>query len=181
MLNWWKRIPPLVRIPMVYGGLGGVICAAFIATFYYFGKHPLLILPFFDVRIFVIAILTFFALKEVRDYFFGGILFFWQGMGGCLIFLAGMAAVSGLGMGIFGSFEPDFIKLYVDQGIAQIKSLPPESVKQIGQLAVDEVLNTLPKTTLADLIQKYTGQTFGIGFFITIIVSVILRRQPKSP
>jgi hypothetical protein len=175
----WKSIPPLARIPLVYGLLGGVVCLVFIISFYYFGKHPLLIPPFFDVRILVTAILTFFALKEVRDYFFGGIIFFWQGMGGCLVFLGALATITSLGIALFGTLEPGFIKLYVDQGIAQIKSLPPESVNQIGAPAVEEVLKTLPNTTLGDLIAKYASQTFAIGFFITIIISVILRRQPK--
>ena len=175
----WKSMPPLVRIPLIYGLIGGVICVVLLISFYYFGKHPLLIPPFFDVRIFVIAILSFFALKEVRDYFFGGIIFLWQGMGGCLVFLGGLALVTSIGIWIFGTAVPGFVELYVAQGIAQIKSLPAESVNQIGKQAVEEVLKTLPTTTLGDLIGKYASQTFAIGFFITIIISVILRRQPK--
>jgi hypothetical protein len=178
MLNW-KSIPPLVRIPLTYGLIGGLVCVILLISFYYFGKHPLLIPPFFDVRIFVIAILTFFALKEVRDYFFGGIIFFWQGMGGSLVFLGALALTTSIGIWAFGSMEPGFIKLYVEQGMAQINRLPPESVNQIGAQAVEEVLKTLPNTTLGDLIAKYASQTFTIGFFITIIISVILRRQPK--
>jgi hypothetical protein len=175
----WQRIPPLVRVPLLYGLLGGLVCIGFIILFYYMGKHPLLIPPFFDVRVLIIAILLFFAIKEVRDYFFGGIIFLWQGMGGCLVFLASLAATSALGMALFGALEPGFVKLYIDQGIQQIKNIPATSIEQIGKQAVEEVLKTLPTTTLGDLIQKYTGQTFAIGFFITIIISVILRRQPK--
>jgi Protein of unknown function (DUF4199) len=175
----WKSIPPLARIPLAYGALAGLLSVGFIIMFYYFGKHPFLIPPFFDSRILVIAILTFFALKEVRDYFLGGILFFWQGMGGCLVFLGAMALVDWAGIAIFGALELGFVTAYIEQGIAQIKSIPAESIAQIGQQAVDEVLKTLPTTTLTDMSLKYTSQTFAIGFFITIIVSVILRRQPK--
>lgn len=178
MLNW-KSIPPLVRIPLAYGLLGGLLSVGFVIMFYYFGKHPFLIPPFFDSRILVIAILTFFALKEVRDYFLGGILFFWQAMAGCLVFLGGMMAVGFIGIYVFGTFQAGFVTKYIEQGMAQIRAIPPESVKQIGQQAVDEVLKTLPTTTLTDMTLKYTSQTIAIGFFVTIIISVILRRQPK--
>ena len=180
MFNW-ESIPPLVRVPLKYGLLGGLLSVAFFISFYYFGKHPFLIPPFFDIRILLIAIFLFFALKEMRDSFFDGVLYFWQGMAGCLIYIITMALFGLAGVFAFGTFDPGFRTLYVDQGIAQIKSIPPESIAQIGEQAVNEVLNTLPSTTLSQLAFKYTGQTFTIGFFLTIIISVILRRQPKNP
>lgn len=177
----WNSIPPLVRIPLKYGILGGVLSVAFFISFYYFGKHPFLIPPFLDIRVLLIAILLFFALREVREFFFQGILYFWQGMAGCLVYLVTMAAIGHLGILGFGNFDPNFRDMFVQQGMAQIKSLPPDSIAQIGKQAVDEVLATLPTTTLSQMAFKYTGQTFSIGFFITIIISVILRRQPKTP
>lgn len=179
MLRAWKRIPPLVRIPLKYGIFGGVLSLAFVVTFYYLGKHPFLIPPFFDIRVFLIAIFLFFSLREVRDYFFEGIFYFWQGMAGSLVYLSCMALIAALGLLAFGNYEPGFVSIYIEQGMAQIKSIPLESIEQIGQRAVDEVLESLPKTTLAQMAIKYTSQTFAIGFFITIIISVILRRQPK--
>ena len=179
MLNW-KSIPPLVRIPLKYGILGGALSLSFAISFYYFGKHPFLIPPFFDIRVILIAIFLFFSLREVRDYFFGGLLYLWQGMAGSLVFLSCMALLGFIGILIFGTLQPDFVNAYIAQGLAQIKSIPPDSIKQIGQQAVDEVLKTLPTTTLSQMAIKYTSQTFAIGFFITIIISVILRRQPKT-
>jgi hypothetical protein len=102
-------------------------------------------------------------------------------MAGCLVYLATMATIAHLGIIVFGNFDPNFRDMFVEQGIAQIESLPPDSIAQIGKQAVDEVLATLPTTTLSQMAFKYTGQTFAIGFFITIIMSVILRRQPKTP
>jgi hypothetical protein len=169
-----------VRIPLQYGALGGLLSVTFVISFYFFGKHPFLIPPFFDIRVLLIAIFLFFALREVREYFFQGILYFWQAMAGCLVYLATMAIIGLTGVITFGTIEPNFKTLYVEQGIAQLQSLPPESIEQIGKQAYDEVLTSLPTTTLNQMALKYTGQTFAIGFFITIIISVILRRQPKT-
>ena len=176
----WTSLPPLVRVPLKYGILGAGLSLTFVISFYYFGKHPFLIPPFFDIRVILIAIFLFFSLREVRDYFFEGILYFWQGMAGSLVYLGCMAGLGFIGIIAFGTIEAGFVDTYIAQGIAQIKSIPPESVKQIGKQAVDEVLNTLPATTLIKMAIKYTSQTFAIGFFITIIISVILRRQPKT-
>lgn len=168
-----------MRIPLTYGLLGGLLNVVFLILFYYLGKHPLLIPPYFDSRIFLIAILLFFALKEVRDYFFGGILYLWQGMLGCLVFLGGMILMGWIGIIVFNAYEPGFVTLYIDQGVAQLKGIPAEIVNQIGQQAVDEELKMLPEMTALKMAKKFTGQTLILGFFITIIISVISRRQPK--
>lgn len=175
-----ERISPLVRVPFKYGLLGGFLSVAFVISFYYFGKHPFLIPPFFDIRVLLIAVFLFFALREVREYFLQGVLYFWQAMAGCLVYITTMAIIGFLGVMAFGSFEPNFKAMFIEQGLAQLKSLPPESIEQIGKPAYEEVLSTLPTTTLNQMALKYTSQTFAIGFFITIIMSVILRRQPKT-
>jgi Protein of unknown function (DUF4199) len=180
MLKTWQRIPPLVRIPMAYGILGGILSLAFAISFYYFGKHPFWINPFIDIRVFVIAIFLFFSLREVRDYFLDGILYFWQALGGCYIFLATMMLVSTLGLVVFVNYKPDFLNDYIDQGLQQLNSLNPDAIKEIGKPAVDELLKTLPNYTLQEMAKKYASQTLIIGTFITIIISVISRRQPKT-
>jgi Protein of unknown function (DUF4199) len=176
----WDRIPPLVRLPMKYGILGGVLSLAFAISFYYLGKHPFWIFPLFDIRVFLIAIFLFFSLREVRDYFFEGILYFWQGLGGSLVYLISMVFSSVLGLIAFVTYQPKFLIDYKEQGLQQIKGLSPDAIKQIGQPAVDELLKTLPNYTLAEMASKYASQTLIIGIFITIIISVILRRQPKQ-
>ena len=111
MLNW-NSIPPLVRIPLKYGILGGVLSVAFVISFYYFGKHPLLIPPFFDIRVLLIAIMLFFALREVRDFFFDGVLYLWQGMAGCVVYLVAMAAIGLTGIFAFGNFVYTYIHIF---------------------------------------------------------------------
>ena len=180
MLSSWLRIPPLVRIPLMYGVLGGLLSLAFAISFYYLGKHPFWMSPFFDVRVFVIAIFLFFSLREVRDYFYGGVLYFWQGLGGCYIYLASMTAVSTLGLIVFVKYQPDFLNDYKNIGLQQLRNLSPDAIQEIGKPAVDELLKTLPDYTLQEMAQKYAWQTLIIGTFITIIISVISRRQPKT-
>lgn len=175
----WKSIPPLVRIPFLYGLLGGVLCLGLVIALYYGKKHPLLIPPFFDIRVFVSAILIYFALREVRDYFFEGILFFWQGLGGCLAFFASLSLVTVPGIYFFGKKVDGFVTLYVEQGLEQLKSYSPDTIKQFGQVQYNTLLSTFPSTTIEILTQQYLKQTLIIAIFLSIVLSIILRRQPK--
>lgn len=176
----WKKIPPLARIPLAWGVLGAFIAVGFVVLFFQFGKHPFFIPPFFDVRILIMAIFLYFALREVRDYFFGGLLFLWQGMGGCLVFLGVMSTLCWAGIYLYASMFPAFVTTYVSQGLEQISKFSPTDVKQVGEAAVEEIRVNLAASTAATMATKYAGQNLMMGFFVTIIISVILRRQPQT-
>lgn len=176
MFNRW---PLLVRVPVRYGVIGGVIALIQLMAFYYMDKHPFLIPVFFDFRIVLFAVLIFFALKELRTYHFGGLLFFWQGVIASLLFTLVFASVAALLLWLFCSLQPGFVSQYIQLAISQIKTFPPEVVEQIGKDVYERNLNALPATDAFDLVSLYFVQSFGISFFISIILSVVLRQQPK--
>ncbi len=170
---------PLVKVSVRYGAIAGLLCTGLVITLFYMGQHPFLINPFLDFRVLVFPVLLFFALKELRDFYQDGVLYFWQGTAGSVLFLGIVAGVAATGILIFGSFEPAFLQDYVMQFTKQILSLPPETVQQIGKEVIERNLKALPATSLSNLASLYAWQTFQIGLFISVIISVILRRQPK--
>jgi hypothetical protein len=170
---------PLFRVSVRYGAIAGVLCIGFVVSLFYMGKHPFLINPFADFRVPVFAVLLFFCLKEVRDFYLGGVLYFWQAMGGCFFFLLTTAAIAAAGIVAFGSWQSAFLTDYITEFTRQIQNLPPETVDRIGKSVVDQNLKALPATTLGNLATLYAWQSMVIGFFISVIISVILRRQPK--
>lgn len=171
---------PLVRVTFRYGVIAGLLCVGLIISMYYMGKHPLLMNMFLDFRVPTFAILLFFALKEFRDYYQNGVLYFWQGTGGSFIFLVTAGAVAASGIMIFGTFETGFIPEYVRQFTEQVRNLPQDTVDQIGKDVIERNLKELPGTKLSSLAMLYAWQGLIIGFFISIIISVILRRQPQT-
>jgi len=171
---------PLVTVMSRYGLISGMLSLVSVVSFYYMGKHPFWVFPMLDVRILFISIFLVFGLREVRDYFFGGILYFWQGLGGSMVFMAVMAAVCYGGVLAFGTFEQGFLQEYIRQGLEQISTLTPDALEQIGAPAVEETKNNLPATTLEWMARRYAMQTFAFGFFITIIIAVVLRRLPST-
>lgn len=175
-----KKFNPLLTVSLRYGLIASIAGLASAVAFFYMGKHPFWIFPMFDIRILIISILLFFSLKEIRDYFFNGLLFFWQGIIGSLIFIAVMALIGFLGIYLFGSAEDAFVSEYIRLGLEQINALSDSSASQIGKPAVEEMKKTLPETTLFWMAKRYAIQTVTFGLFICVIISVVLRKHNQQ-
>jgi hypothetical protein len=179
MIKWVEKIPPLARVPLRYGLIGGVLGFILVIILYYLNRHPFLIPVFFDFRVAFFGIFFFFSLKELRTYYFGGLLFFWQGLAACFVFLVAFALIASSLVWAFGVVEPKFVTQYISLFLEQAKTFPPEVIEQIGKEAYERNLAALPTTNAFNLATLYFWQCFVIGFFVSIIISVILRRQPK--
>jgi len=81
---------------------------------------------------------------------------------------------------IFGTMQPLFLADYVTEFTRQIQNLPPDTVDKIGKEVIALNLEKLPTTTIGDLSGLYVWQSFIMSFFISVIISVILRRQPAT-
>lgn len=170
---------PLINVSLRYGLLAGITGSILLVGLYYLGRHPFLIPVFMDFRIILFGFFIFFALREIRDHYQKGILFFWQGLIGSFIFTMAYAAVSSLVLLVFMAVVSAFLTDYIDLTIAQLKALPQEVIDRIGREVFDRNLEMLPATDIYDLAFLYFSQSFLISLFISIILSVVLRRQPK--
>lgn len=180
MFDFLNRVPVLIRVSTRYGLIGGVLGFVLVIILYYIDRHPFLIPVFFDFRVALFAVFMFFALKELRDYNYGGLLFFWQGISACGLFLITFAIVVSSLIWIFAINVPDFVIQYIELATNQVKTFPKETIDQIGRDVFDETLARLPKTNGFTLARIYFRQCFEIGLFISIIISVLLRRQPVN-
>jgi hypothetical protein len=171
---------PLLKISVRYGLVAGVLTFILLVALYYIGRHPLMIAPYLDFRILLYGIFIFFSLKEIRDYYQNGELYFWQGMigGGIVVLLAD--SISSVGLTAFGSFEKDFITSYVKLMSQYLNTFSKEDIERIGKEVFERNLNQLPTTNISVLAMTYFVQGLAIGFFVSIILSVIVRRQPKN-
>jgi hypothetical protein len=163
-----------------YGLIAGALGIVLVLGLFYIGRHPFLIPVFFDFRIIFFAVFVFFALKEFREFHQGGILYLWQGMIGSFILIASFAIVVAIGIFAFIKINPEFLTSYIDQSVLLLKTLPDDIIARIGKDVYQRNLDTLPSTNGFDLAMLYFTQSFMIGIFVSIILSVILRRQPKT-
>jgi hypothetical protein len=171
---------PIVQVPLIFGAIGGVLGALLCVGLFYIGSHPFLIDYYADYRVFLFAIFIFFVLKDIRDAKQNGILYFWQALVASLLFITFFAVVASILIGIFAFAVPDFVTSYIDQSLEVLKKLPEDVIKGIGKEVYERNLSLVPSTNYLDLMTLYFAQCYIIGILISIILSVILRRHPKT-
>ena len=168
---------PILKVSLRYGALAGIVGAALLIGLYYLGRHPFLIPVYIDFRIILFGVFIFFTLREIRDYHQGGILYFWQGLIASFLFTVFYAIISTLALLIFVNAAPSFLSDYINLSIEQLRSLPPEVIGSVGKDVYETNLKLLPETTAVDLALLYLIQCFLISLFLSILLSVTLRRH----
>jgi hypothetical protein len=166
----------LLRVCLRYGAVAGILSGVLLIVLFYTGRHPFLISPFLDFRIFVFGVFIFFALKEYRDQHQEGILYFWQALFGSFIVVMLSSVLSSIALYIFGTLEKGFVISYVEGMTQYLKTFPPEEIERIGKDIYERNLAELPSTNILTLVITHFAQGMMIGFFISIILSVILRK-----
>jgi hypothetical protein len=162
------------------GLIAGVLGFFILVALYYMGRHPFLFPIYFDFRIILLSVFIVMTLKEFRDDFQEGILYFGQAMIGAFLFTLVFALLASTLVWAFCFIVPEFLISYIQIATDQLKSIGPEIIEQLGKEVYDRNLNKLPSTSGIDLAFDYFGKTFIISLFISIIISVILRKQPQT-
>lgn len=170
---------PLISISVKYGLIAAALAILMLIATFYFGNHPMMVAPYLDFRIILFGLFMFFGLREFRDTQ-EGVLYFWQGMIGGFVMVTVAGTVAALGLLIFSSVEKEFISSYVEAMTQYLKTFPKEDIERIGKEVYERNLEQLPSTNGKQLASLYFVQGMMIGLFVTIILSVILRKQPKS-
>lgn len=175
----FERIPRLVFIAVRNGLLAGVLGIIFLLVLYYVGRHPFLFPIYFDFRIVMLSVFVVMSLKELRDDHQQGLLSFGSAMICAFLFTLVFAVVALGFIWLFSVLNPAFVTDYVNLMTAQLKSLNPAVVEQIGKDTIERNLAALPATNGGTLAFDYFIKSLMISFFVSLIISVILRRQPK--
>ena len=81
---------------------------------------------------------------------------------------------------IFGFWvETGFVSNFIQSSMDQIESAREKIQNAIGEEELTKVLEILPSTTLYDLALDYFLKSLPYGLFLTIIISLILRKKPN--
>jgi uncharacterized membrane protein SpoIIM required for sporulation len=170
----------LARIAIRWGAMASVLAVSLIIAMYYLGRHPLMVAPFMDFRIMLYGIFIFFSLREFRDYQQEGVLYFWQGMAGSFMLVTVAGFLAAFFFWLFGTLETDFVPDYIRHMTEYLKNFTQEDIQRIGKEVYESNLSSLTSTNMAQLALLYLAQSLVIGLFVSIIMSVILRKQPKT-
>lgn len=169
--------PPIIRVSLRYGLVSGVLGFIILLILFYTEHHPFLIPVFLDYRIVLFSIVFVFALRELRDYYQDGILHFWQGMMSSLMMTLSFTCIASSALYAFALAVPEFVTSYISLSLVQVNAFSSEDINRIGREVYDAGVKSLQDADAAFLASRYFVQSMIISFFISIIISVILRRQ----
>ncbi len=160
-----------------------IACGAFLIILYhisaFFGLNPLINIGHLLFDILIFGLFIFFALKEFKTYGNNGILHFWQGMTIGFTVYAISTAIFSLGLMIFFFFAEDAVIKYQEAATNFLNSRADIYKEQFGEEGFAKQLLEIQKVTMGDLIISSTLKKILAGFFITPVISIILRKQPK--
>ncbi|MEO1051920.1 MAG: DUF4199 domain-containing protein [Bacteroidota bacterium] len=181
----FKNMSPLVKVPLKYSLVGGVLIIVLLSVLYNFGDHPLLIPIHLDVRVFIFLLFIYFSVREYKNYYNGGYLHFWQGLTVGVLFYLSVGVLLALFVWIFASVSEGFLDGYIEGAIRGMElkkeelmsgpkvKLSPEEFETQKQ----NVLQTTPGLLAIDSFLK----TCIIGFFMPVLFAVLLRKTESQP
>lgn len=175
-----KNLNPIYKVSLKFSAIGALFTILLFLILYYSGQHPLLIPAILDFRIILFPIILVFGIREYRERYNHGILQFWQGLSISFLCILNISLSIALFILLFGGlFETSFVNEYIQQSIQNINEAKEILIGSIGQEAVQKSLELLPTTTISDLAIDYFLKSLPYGIFLTIIISLILRRKPN--
>lgn len=175
----FERVPRLVFIAVRNGLLAGALGIVFLLVLYCMGRHPFLFPIYFDFRIIMLSVFVVMSLKELRDDHQQGLLSFGAAMMCAFLFTLFFAVLVMGFVWLFSVLNPAFVTDYINLMTTQLKSLDPAIIDQLGKDVYERNLSALPATNGGTLAFDYFIKSLMISFFVSLIISVILRRQPK--
>lgn len=165
----------LVAVPLKYGALGGSMVILLFLTFYFLDINPLTSIKIVDA--FILAIFIFFSLKEFRDQYNNRKLHFWQGMTGGIINYLTIAVISSTFIFVMTVIiDPELTTKFIETSIALLNENKQTLIEEMDEATFEEAMAGVSETTGFDLALDDFLKKSIIGLFLTIIISVILRK-----
>jgi len=170
---------PYLLVSVKYGLVGAGLCIVLFFILLALGENPLIngtLFGFFFIPIFV-----FFAIKEFKKFYNEGYLHFWQGMtigfGTYMVLAVFSAAFIWFYLEFF---DPQLLQDYIANRIELMNGSRDNLVERLGQDTFDTSLASVQSASAFDLaLDDFLRKTFA-GFFITTIVSVVMRQRPVT-
>lgn len=167
---------PLVKVPLKYGIAGGVISIILFLTLYFSDGNPLTSIRVFDFIL--LPIFIFFSIKEVRDYHWGGKIAYWQGMTAGLFCYMVIALISGLFIWVFlEKIDPAVFVQHKQENIAILTGDQQNWVEQLGSEGYEQALEDVSAMTPFSLAADDFIKKLLIGFFMTSLIAIFLKRS----
>lgn len=169
---------PIFLVSVRFGTVAAGVCMILFTVLYYSGRNPMVIPAFLDFRLLLFPIFLVFGIRDFRENRNNGYLHFWQGFSVGMLIVLIVAVVMGFYIYFLGSLlDPGFTSHYIHTTMDNIVNARDRIIAQVGEKAYRESLRLVPTTTLFDLSLDYFIKSLPPGIILTILISLVLRRN----
>jgi len=169
----------MLKLSIKYAIFCGTFLTILFHVTYYFGSNPLTDLSQLVFDLTFTGLFIFFAAKEFKVYQNEGYLHFWQGMTiGFLVYTIS-AVIFVILLGAYFYFDTEAVINYKDAATKFLDERADMYIKELGKEAYTMQLEQIQATTAGELIMSAGFKKLLAGFFVTPVISIILRKQPK--
>jgi hypothetical protein len=160
-----------------FGALGGILSvfAFFILSFFYVDPSNLTLL--FGYVVTPIAI--FLAIKFFKEYSNGGYLSFAEGMSVGFVTYVLIGLVSAVGIWLILTISPDLFEQIKLSKLDVLEKGKGTIISQVGENSFDATLESIKEMSKLDVAINDGLWKIIPGLFFTIIISIILRKNPN--
>lgn len=157
-----------------FGCTAGILCVFGFILMYFLQIEPISMVLVFGYII--TPVFVFLGIKQFRDRFNGGELFFGQGMTvGFFVYIL-MAVISAAFIGLFMFFEPEVFEAFRSMNVNLLNEKKDILVEQLNQQAFDDTYENIQQMSTWDVIINDFLRKVIPGLFFTILISIILKR-----
>lgn len=144
------------------------------------GSNPLIDLNHLFADIILFGIFIFFGAKDFKKYRNNGILHFWQGMSVGFVTYLGATILFFIFLMTYFAVDPSLLADYKIDAIAYLEERSDLYKERLGDIwDYDDQVRSIENITTGYLVKSAVLKKLITGLFVTPVISIILRRQPK--
>ncbi|MFY0627896.1 MAG: DUF4199 domain-containing protein [Reichenbachiella sp.] len=172
-------MPPIFKSSVKFGAIGAGVIAFIFLAYYVLGSNPLIEMDMIDV--FILPIFLFFGIKEYRERYNNQLLEFWQGMTVGFFVYTTMATVSAVFIWIFiDAIDVSLTENFVSDRLASLHEIKNKIIEEMGQDSFAETVREVGNTSSIDVAMDGFLKKLVIGFLLTSVISVIMKRKSEK-
>lgn len=167
----------LVKVPLKYGIVGGILSMLVFLVLYWSGDYPL-VESSYIINGVIILLMLFFAVKELRDYHYDGKLLYWQGMTAGFVCVLVICLLSALFVVIFISYIDEHILIQHQSYIQdKLTDHPEEWIERHGEEIYQQVIaqNRQLLSPLEIAVDDFLKKGV-VGLFISTVIALLFKR-----
>lgn len=169
----------MLKVSLKYATLCGVFLIIAYHLSIYFGSNPLIDVRHLLFDLVIFGLFVFFAQKEFKVYHNEDVLHFWQGMSiGFLVYVVA-SVIFFAGQLIYFHLDGDAVINYREAATNFLKDRADMYQEEFGEEGFQNQLREIGQVSAWSLVWSSSVKKILAGFFITPMISIILRKQPK--